>query len=93
MGAEHRESKPNPIRNASDPNQQATTQVKTEIARVGTTLSADDRARYMREGQCFGCGKTGHHCPKCPDGRLRAHVAAIEPAASDPTPNPIESKN
>ena len=32
MGAERRESKPNPIRNASDPNRQATTQVKTEIA-------------------------------------------------------------
>ena len=93
MGAERRESKPNPNCNATELNRQMTTQVKTEIVQVGTTLSADDRARYMREGQCFGCGKTGHHCPECPNGRSRAHVAAIEPAASDTTPNPIESKN
>ena len=32
MGAERRESKPNPNRNTTEPNQQATTQVKTEIA-------------------------------------------------------------
>ena len=93
MGAERHESKPNPNRNATEPNQQTTTQVKTEIARVGTTLSADDRARYMREGQCFSCGKTRHRHPECPDGRSQAHVAAIEPAASDTTLNPIKSKN
>ena len=93
MGAEHCKSKPNPNCNATKLNQQATTQVKTEIVQVGTTLSADDRARYMREGQCFGCGKTGHYHPECPNGRSRAHVVAIEPAASDPTLNPIESKN
>ena len=69
MGAKRHESKPNPIRNASDLNRQATMQVKTEIVRVGMTLSADDHARYMREGRCFGCGKTRHHHPKCPDGR------------------------
>ena len=50
MGAERREYKPNPNRNTAKLNQQATTQVKAEVARVGTTLSADDRARYMREG-------------------------------------------
>ena len=32
MGAEHCESKPNPNRNTTDLNRQATTQVKTEIA-------------------------------------------------------------
>ena len=93
MGAECRKSKPNPNRNAIEPNRQATMQVKTEIARVGTTLSADDHARYMREGRCFGCGKTGHHHPECPNGKPRAHVAAIKPTASDPTLNPIKSKN
>ena len=50
MGAEHRESKPNPNHNTIELNRQATTQVKTEIAQVGTTLSADDCVRYMREG-------------------------------------------
>ena len=47
----------------------------------------------MREGQCFGCGKTGHHRPKCPNGKPQAHVAVIKPAASDPTLNPIDSEN
>ena len=93
MGAEHHESKPNLNCNTTELNQQATTQVKTEIVQVGTTLLADDCARYMREGQCFSCGKTGHHHPECPDGRSQAHVVAIEPTASNPTPNPIESKN
>ena len=32
MGAKHRESKPNPNRNATKLNRQTTTQVKTEIA-------------------------------------------------------------
>ena len=50
MGAERCEYKPNPNRNAAEPNQQATMQVKAEVVRVGTTLSADDCARYMREG-------------------------------------------
>ena len=70
MGAERRESKPNLNHNATELSRQATMQVKTEIAQVGTTLSADDCARYMREGQCFGCGKTGHCHPECPNGRL-----------------------
>ena len=93
MGAERHESKPNLNRNTTKLNQQVTTQLKTEIAQVRMTLLADDRARYMREGQCFSCGKTGHCRPECPDGRSRAHVVAIEPTASDPTLNPIESKN
>ena len=93
MGAERCESKPNPNRNATEPTWQSTTQVKAEVARVGTTLSADDCVRYMREGQCFGCGKTGHRRPECPNGKTQAHVAAIEPAVSEPTLNPIEPKN
>ena len=67
-------------------------QVKAEVVQVRTTLSADDCARYMREGRCFGCGKTGHRCPECPDGKLQAHVAAIEPAVSDSTSNPTKPK-
>ena len=50
MGAEHHEYKPNPNHNTAKPIRQATMQVKAEVAQVGTTLSADDRARYMREG-------------------------------------------
>jgi hypothetical protein len=34
--------------------------VKAEVARIGTSLSADDQAWYLWEGRCFGCGKTGH---------------------------------
>ena len=93
MGAERREYKPNLNRNAAEPNQQATTQVKAEVAQVGTTLSADDRARYMREGRCFSCGKTGHRRPECPNGKSRVHVAAIEPTASDSNSNPTKPKN
>ena len=93
MGAERCKYKPNLNCNATEPQRQATTQVKAEVARVGTTLSSDDHARYMREGRCFGCGKTGHHHPECPDGKPRAQVAAVKPTASDPTPNPIKSKN
>ena len=93
MGAERREYKPNPNRNTTKPQRQVTTQVKAEVVRVGMTLSSDNRARYMREGRCFSCGKTGHHCPECPNGKPRVQVVAVEPAASNPTPNPIESKN
>ena len=93
MGAERCEYKPNLNCNATEPQRQATTQVKAEVARVGMTLSSDDRARYMREGRCFSCGKTGHRHPKCPDGKPQAQVVAVKPAASNPTPNPIESKN
>ena len=52
----------------SDTTQSTTPQVKAEAAHVGTSLSADDRDRYMREGRCFGCGKPGHRRPECPDG-------------------------
>ena len=41
-------------------NQQSTTQVKAKVARIGTSLSTDNHAQYMREGHCFDCGKTGH---------------------------------
>ena len=93
MGAEHCESKPNPNCNATELNQQVTRQVKAEVVQVRTTLSANDCARYMREGQCFSCGKTRHCCPECPNGKSQVHVAAIKPTASESTPNPIESKN
>jgi hypothetical protein len=43
--------------------------VKAEVACVGTSLSANEQAQYLQEGCCFGCGKTGHHRPECPDGK------------------------
>ena len=73
MGAEQRD--PKPTMNRSSPtephksNRQLTTQVKAEVARVGTSLSADNCAQYMREGCCFNCRKTGHHRPDCPTGK------------------------
>ena len=42
-------------------NQQLTMQVKAKVAHIGMSLSADNHARYMREGHCFDCRKTGHH--------------------------------
>ena len=69
MGAEQHKYKPNPNRNATEPQRQATTQVKAEVARVGMTLSSNDCARYMREGRCFGCSKTGPCRPECPNGK------------------------
>ena len=65
MGAaDRRDTRPNALRTNSpdttDTTRQATSQVKVEVACVGTSLSADERARYMREGRCFGCGKLGH---------------------------------
>ena len=70
MGAEHCEYKPNLNCNATELNQQVIMQVKAEVVQVRMTLSANDHARYMREGQCFSCGKTRHHRPKCPIGKL-----------------------
>ncbi|MCO5572903.1 hypothetical protein L7F22_026664 [Adiantum nelumboides] len=29
-------------------------------------LSPQERARFIREGKCFGCGETEHISPKCP---------------------------
>ena len=100
MGADRRDTRPVvPRTNASDSTDASrqSTQVKAEVARVGTSLSADERARYMREGRCFGCGKTGHRRPDCPDSRPRAQIAAVEPVASaqplDTTTTPAQPKN
>ena len=68
-------------------------QVKAEVAQVRMTLSPNDHARYMREGRCFSCGKTGHCWPECPDGKPQVHVVVIKPTASNPTSNPTNSKN
>jgi hypothetical protein len=82
-----------PMTDSNEPACHAATSVKAEVARVRMSLSADDRARYLRKGRCFGCGKTGHCCPDCPDGKPRVYVAAIEPALSEPVIALEQSKN
>jgi hypothetical protein len=69
------------------------TTVKAKVACVGTSLSADDRARYLREGRCFSCGKTGHRRPDCPDRKSCMHIAAIEPVILEPVITVEQSKN
>jgi hypothetical protein len=90
MSADRRETKSTTTRShttdSSETNRPPNTQSRAEVARVGASLSADDRARYMREGRCFGCGKTGHRRPDCPDGKPRAHVAALEPVVESSAP-------
>ena len=99
MGADRRDNRPNNPRtnDSTDTICQTTPHVKVEVARVGTSLSADERARYMREGRCFGCGRTGHRRPECPDGKPRAHIAAVEPALEtislDTPPTTTQPKN
>src|SRR5882757_5357926 len=92
MGAANRrDTRSNAPRTTPDTNdttRQAPAQVKVEVARRGTSLSADEQARYLREGRCFGCGKLGHRRPDCPDGKPHAQVAAVEPA---PTSHPIDT--
>jgi hypothetical protein len=57
-----------PTTDLNEPACHVVTSVKAKVARVGTSLSTDDRARYLREGCCFGCGKTGHRRPIVPMG-------------------------
>ena len=68
------------------PNWQSTTQVKAKVAHISTSLSTDNWAQYMCEGCCFGCRKTGHHCPDCPDGKTQAHVTVVEPVVESLEP-------
>jgi hypothetical protein len=97
MGADHRDNRMTtnrtPTTDLNEPACHAVTSVKAEVARVGMGLSANDCAQYLREGRCFGCGKTGHHRPNCPDGKQCAYVAAIEPALSEPVIASEQSKN
>jgi hypothetical protein len=64
MGADCHETRPTSnctnVTNSNETNCHTTTHVKAEVACVGTSLSADDRAWYLQEGRCFGCSKTGH---------------------------------
>jgi hypothetical protein len=82
-----------PITDLNEPVRHATTSVKAKVARVGTGLSADDRAQYLHEGCCFGCGKTGHRRPNCPNRKPCAHVATIEPVLPESVMTLEQSKN
>jgi hypothetical protein len=99
MGADRHKTQPTSnCTNATDSNKtncHTMTHVKAEVACVGTSLSADDRAQYLQEGHCFGCGKTGHQQLDCPDGKPRAYISAIEPTAGAPdvAVTPEQSKN
>ena len=53
--------------------------VKVKMTHIRMPLSAEDWAQYMWEGQCFGCGRAGHCCPECPDGKPQANAAVIKP--------------
>ena len=91
-GTNRRDSRSNATRAStkemSETTRSTTSQMKAE-ARVGTSLSADERARYMREGRCFGCGKPGHRRPECPDGKPRVHVSVTEPVVSPSIPESL----
>jgi hypothetical protein len=82
-----------PTTDSNEPARHATTSVKAKVARVGTSLSANDRAWYLREGRCFGCGKAGHCHPNCPDGKPHVHIAAIEPVLPELVIASEQSKN
>jgi len=92
-----RSNAPSTTPDTNDTTRQAPAQVKVEVARGGTSLSADERARYLREGRCFGCGKLGHRRPDCPDGKPGVQIAAVEPVATsqpvDALSNPTQPKN
>jgi hypothetical protein len=98
MGANHRKTRSTSnhtnATNSNETTHHSTTHVKAEVAHVGTSLSADDRAQYLREGRCFGCSKTGHRRPDCPDGKPQAYISAIKPTAGAPdaTVTPEQSK-
>jgi hypothetical protein len=97
MGADRRDNRSTtnrtPTTDSNEPACHMTTSVKAKVAHVRTSLSADDRARYLREGHCFGCGKTGHRRPDCPNGKPRMYIAAIEPALPEPVITSEQSKN
>jgi hypothetical protein len=73
MGANRHETRPTSNRtnvtDSNETNRHTMMHMKAEVARVGTSLSADERAWYLREGRCFGCSKTGHRRLDCPDGK------------------------
>lgn len=37
-------------------------------------LSVEESKEYMKKGQCFGCGKTGHIKRDCPNKQTRNDV-------------------
>jgi zinc knuckle protein len=42
-----------------------------------TKLDSDTKARYIKEGRCFGCGQTGHVSSECPSKDRAAVVAEV----------------
>jgi hypothetical protein len=82
-----------PTTNPNEPACHTTTSVKAKVARIGMGLSADNCAWYLCEGHCFGCGKTGHRCPNCPNRKPHAHVTAIKPVLPKPVMTSEQSKN
>jgi hypothetical protein len=81
-----------PTTDSNEPARHVATSVKAKVARVGMSLSTNDRAQYLRKGRCFSCGKTGHRHPNCPNGKPHAYVAAIEPALPKPVIASEQSK-
>ena len=94
MGAKWHDLKPTtnclPLTDSHELNWQSTMQIKAKVACVSMSLSTDDWAWYMCKGCCFGCGKTGHHCPDCPDSKTQAHITVVEPVieSSEPESQP-----
>ena len=76
---------------------QTTPDIKAETACIGTQLSPEEKAKRLREGNCFSCGEHRHRNRDCPKRPPRARIAAIEPIVDESTPSqtstPDESKN
>jgi hypothetical protein len=52
-------------------------------------LDTETRARYIKEGRCFGCGQTGHVSSACPGKNRTATIAEV----SVPNPGTVSEIN
>jgi Zinc knuckle len=52
--------------------------VPVNTMRNSPKLSKEDKARYISENLCFGCGKSGHMARACPDKRKDKRQAPEE---------------